>query len=89
MYQIIKDNTVMAYEDNPVFIRMHTNGCYVSTTEDEAQGIAIESTPYHILGREELPGAVATVMIVKVDGGIIVAEQKRAIDGLIVNILEG
>ena len=55
MYQIIKDNTVMAYVDNPVFIRMHTNGCYVSTTEDEAQGIAIESTPYHILGREELP----------------------------------
>ena len=86
MYQVIKDNTVMAYVDDPVFIRMHTNDCYVPVTEDKAQGIAIQSTPYHILGREELPGAVATV---KVDGGLLVAEQKRAIDGLIVNILEG
>ena len=53
----------MAYVGDPVFIRMHTNGCYVAATEDEAQGIAIQSTPYHILGREELPGAVATVMM--------------------------
>lgn len=89
MYQVIKDNMVMAYVDSPVFIRMHTNGCYVAATEDEAQGIAIQSTPYHILGREDLPGAVATVMTVKIDGGILAAEQKRAIDGLIVNILEG
>ena len=45
MYQVIKDNTVMAYVDDPIFIRMHTNGCYVAVTEDEAQGIAIQSTP--------------------------------------------
>ena len=89
MYEVIKDNVVMAYVDDPVFIRMHTNGCYVAVTEDEAQGIAIQSVPYHILGREDLPGAVATVVISKVDGGILVAEQKRIIDGLIVNILEG
>lgn len=89
MYQIIKDNVVMAYVDQPVFIRRHENGCYVATSEEEAQGIAIQSVPYHILGREELPGAVETVMIVKIDGGIVLAEQKRAIDGLIVNILEG
>lgn len=89
MYQIIKDNAVMCYVDDPVFIRLHENGCYVAATEDEAQGISIQSTPYHILGREELPGAVATVVISKIDGGILAAEQKRVIDGLIVNILEG
>ena len=38
MYQVIKDNAVMAYVGDPVFIRMHTNGCYVPATEDEAQG---------------------------------------------------
>lgn len=53
------------------------------------QGLSIQSVPYHILGRDELPGAVATVVISKIDGGILVAEQKQVIDGLIVNILEG
>lgn len=89
MYEVIKDNVVMAYVDQPVFICLHENGCYVASSEEEAQGIAIQSVPYHILGREDLPGAVATVVISKVDGGILVAEQKRIIDGLIVNILEG
>ncbi len=89
MYEVIKDNVVIAYVDQPVFIRLHENGCYVASSEEEAQGIAIQSVPYHILGREDLPGAVATVVISKVDGGILVAEQKRIIDGLIVNILEG
>ncbi|NBH79468.1 hypothetical protein D3Z52_15100 [Clostridiaceae bacterium] len=89
MYQVIKGNTVMAYVDQPVFIRMHENGSYVPATEEDAQGIAIQSVPYHILGRDELPGAVATVIISKIDGGILAVEQKRAIDGLIVNILEG
>lgn len=89
MYQIIKNNMVMAYVDSPVFIRLHENGSYVATTEEEAQGISIQSTPYHILGREELPGAVATVVISRIDGGVLAAEQKRVIDGLIVNILEG
>lgn len=89
MYEVIKDKVVMAYVDQPVFIRLHENGCYVASSEEEAQGIAIQSVPYHILGRADLPGAVATVVISKVDGGILVAEQKRIIDGLIVNILEG
>lgn len=89
MYQIIKDNVVMAYVDQPVFIRLHENGCYVAASEEDAQGIAIQSVPYHILGREELSGSAATVIISKIDGGILVAEQKRVIDGLIVNILEG
>lgn len=89
MYQVIKDNVVMAYVDQPVFIRLHENGCYVPATEEEAQGLAIQSAPYHILGRDNLPGAVATVVISKIDGGILAAEQKRIIDGLIVNILEG
>lgn len=89
MYQVIKGNTVMVYVDQPVFIRLHENGCYVPATEEDAQGLSIQSVPYHILGRDELPGAVATVVISKIDGGILVAEQKQVIDGLIVNILEG
>lgn len=89
MYQVIKDNAVMAYVGDPVFIRIHTNGCYVAATEDEAQGIAIQSTPYHILGREELPGAVATVMIVKIDGGVVIANQQDSINELIQTVLEG
>lgn len=38
MYQVIKGNTVMAYVDQPVFIRLHENGCYVPATEEDASG---------------------------------------------------
>ena len=34
MYEVIKDNVVMAYVDQPVFIRLHENGCYVASSED-------------------------------------------------------
>ena len=68
MYQIIQDGRTIALVADPVFITLSQNGSYVPTTEDKARGISIDSTPYHLLGREELPG-LPTVMAVPVDGG--------------------
>ena len=59
------------------------------TSEVEAQGIAIQSTPYHLLGREDLPGAVATVGISEIDGGTVLVNQQDSINELIQTVLEG
>lgn len=68
MYQIMQDGQTIALVVDPVFITLSQNGSYVPTTEDKARGISIDSTPYHLLGREELPG-LPTVMAIPVDGG--------------------
>lgn len=89
MYRIVKDGSVMAYVEQPHYIRLHTNGCFVKTTEENAQGIAIQSIPYHLLGKEDLPGAVATVAISEVDGGAVLINQQDSINELIQTVLEG
>lgn len=89
MYQVFKDGRVFGYIEQPIFIRLHENGSYVRTSETEAQGIAIQSTPYHLLGREDLPGAVATVGISEIDGGTVLVNQQDSINELIQTVLEG
>ena len=39
MYAIKVDNEVAGYSDSFVYIRLHTNGCYVLCGADEAEGI--------------------------------------------------
>lgn len=89
MYQVFKEGRVMAYVERPFFIRLHENGSYVPTTEDKAQGIALNGTPYHLLGTPELEGAAATVGISEVDGGMVLVNQQDSINELIQTVLEG
>ena len=39
MYAIKVDNGIAGYSDSFVYIRLHTNGCYVLCNEAEAEGI--------------------------------------------------
>mgnify|MGYP003561523385 CR=1 FL=1 len=39
MYEIKSNNEIAGYADSFVYIRLHTNGCYVLCGEDEAEGI--------------------------------------------------
>ena len=39
MYAIKVDNKIAGYSDSFVYIRLHTNGCYVLCGEAEAEGI--------------------------------------------------
>lgn len=70
MYRIIKEKTgaEVGSTEKPIFIRKKSNGCYVQTSEAEAQGIAFKGTPYNLFGREGV-GADETVMLVEFDGG--------------------
>lgn len=89
MYQVFKGEKVVAYVERPNFIRLHENGSYVLTSEVEAQGIALNGNPYQLLGRETLEGAMETVGISEVDGGMVVINQQDGINALIQTVLEG
>lgn len=51
------------------YIKVHENGSFVQATDDEAVGIAFKSTPYNLIGHDEIEGA-DTVIISEFDGGI-------------------
>ena len=69
MFKIIKENKVLGIVSNPTWVRMQDNGCYGLTIEDNAQGIALNGTVYHVNGKPDLNGA-ETVSIEEVDDGI-------------------
>ena len=71
MFKIIKENKVLGIVSNPTWVRMQDNGCYGLTIEDNAQGIALNGTVYHVNGKPDLNGA-ETVSIEEVDDGIYV-----------------
>lgn len=56
MYRILKDGTPLATVTTPVWVKMQNNGCYGLCTEEQAHGIVIEGSVYHIEGRSELEG---------------------------------
>lgn len=71
MYTIFKNSAPLGYTDSPVFIRLQSNGCYGLCDVKEAQGVVFNGTPYHLLGKPDIPG-LETVMVVETDGGPLV-----------------
>lgn len=70
MYRIVNTTTGqdVGKTDKPHFIVKHSNGCYVHTDEENAQGVAYRGTPYNLLDREGV-GAEETVMLIECDAG--------------------
>lgn len=75
MYEIIKDGAVLALTESPNYIRLHPDGFYILCDQSEAQGVALNGTPYHLFGRKQMDG-LETVMLVETDAGHILQEQK-------------
>jgi hypothetical protein len=95
MYRIIKEgkdgeaSKELAIVEKPVFIRMHSNGCFVQAERASAQGIAVNGTPYNLLGAAPLDEMFETAWAVEVNGGEFIQEHQAAIDDMILTILEG
>lgn len=68
MYKIIKDGKTIAITEKLNYIKLSSNGVYVSSDEREAQGVAHNNTPYNLIGRAPMEGC-ETVFVVEVDGG--------------------
>ena len=75
MYEIIKDGAVLALTESPNYIRLHPDGFYILCSEKEAQGVALNGTPYHLFGRTAMEG-LETVVLAETDAGHILQEQK-------------
>ena len=51
MYEIRKDGGVIALTEKPNYIRRHADGFYILCEEEDAQGVAVDGTPYHLFAR--------------------------------------
>lgn len=68
MYAVYKDGVLIGYVQEPVYIRMQSNGFYGLATEETADGVSINGQPYHLFGRKHLDG-LETVQLYKEDAG--------------------
>lgn len=88
MYRIIKtDGTELGMTENPLYIRVSGEGCFVPCEENEAVGVAFDSTAYNLFGHEDIDAE--TVILSPVDGGAYLAAQQSAVDELLITMLGG
>lgn len=92
MYKIISGGTVVALCDEPRYIKVKPDtGAFVQTTENDAQGIAVNGTPYNLSGHVEITvaGETAPVAFINpVDGGYILFKDTGRITVNEDNIVE-
>ena len=80
MYEIIKDGAVLALTESPNYIQLHPDGFYILCDQSEAQGVALNGTPYHLFGRAAMEG-LETVVLAETDAGRVLKEQE-AVNGI-------
>lgn len=97
MYRVVNTNTgvTVGFTEQPRFIKKSSDGVFVQTDEQNAQGIAFESTPYNLRDREGL-GVEETVMLIEIDPGenltsteTTLAAHSQTLDDLLVMTLMG
>ncbi len=90
MYRIVSTTTgaEIGTVDKVTYIKVGKNGSYTPATLEDATGVAVNSVAYDLMGHNEVNGA-DTVTVTEFDGGALVAEQQRVINGLLVTMLEG
>lgn len=77
MYRLMHNGAMIALGENLRYIRMQENGSYGFCPREEAQGVAVDSKPYHLDGMDELTGA-ETVSVETVEAGTIVLDLAAA-----------
>lgn len=75
MYEIRKDGALLALTEQVNYIRLHPDGFYLLCPEAEAQGVAVAGTPYHLMGRDEMPEC-ETVLVQETDAGRVLQEEQ-------------
>ena len=76
MYKIINaEGRELGMTEQPYYIRLSENGSYTPCGEKEAQGVALNGTPYHLFGRASMEG-LETVVLAETDAGRVLQEQK-------------
>lgn len=69
MFRVIKiDGTELGITDSVNYIKIGASGCFAPANKKDAIGVAFQSTPYNLVGHEDIEGA-DTVIVSAVDGG--------------------
>lgn len=76
MYEIRKDDAVLALTEKPNYIYRHEDGFYALCDEAQAQGIAVNGKPYSLHGRTPMEGC-ETVLLVETDAGDILRKNEQ------------
>lgn len=82
MYQIIKDGSVISYEDKARFVKLQANGVYVLCLESEAQGVVVDNDRIANLTGHELPGVSETVHVEEINGSALLTDMQTALTTL-------
>ena len=57
LFQFVNaEGTIVGTKATPNWMHLQKNGCYGLCDQKDAQGVAIDSTPYHLEGRNKLEG---------------------------------
>lgn len=82
MYKAIKNGETLALIGSPNYIKQ-SGPNFVLCEEAEAQGVAINSVPYAIFGREPMTAeGIEEILLVWVDDGVISAEQAAEVSAV-------
>ena len=79
MYKIMKENSVLGVVAAPTWVKMQTNGSFALCSEEDAQGVVVNGTVYHVSGRPELAER-ETVVLAYVDEIAYQQEQAAALE---------
>ncbi len=79
MYEIRKDDAVLALTEKPNYIYRHEDGFYALCDEAQAQGIAVNGKPYSLHGRTPMEGC-ETVQLAELDAGGILAQTQAQLN---------
>lgn len=80
MYRVLTtEGTELGITDSVLFIKISPEGTYIEATEDEAVGIAFESTPYNLIGHTEIRDA-KTVILVETTLAQVMKEQTALVE---------
>ena len=56
MYKIIRANETAVVVERPDWVRMQDNGSFALCDEENAHGVVLRGTVYHVDGKPDLPG---------------------------------
>lgn len=73
MYRIINiaDGKELGAVDHVTYIKVGSSGSYIFAGQEDAVGVALNGTPYNLVGHDEIQDA-DTVIVSEFDGGALV-----------------
>ena len=78
MYRIMTANgTEIGVAEAPLYIKRGASGCFTPCAASDAIGIALDGTPYNLMGHDEITGA-ETVNVLEFDGGKMMTMIRQA-----------